>query len=198
MHLTLTPQQITHWTIYLWLTLCAIWIGYAPLAKRSIYRQSPDERFFHIAPAAVGLYLLFGQPISFDTFAWMDLPIFRINLPIAIIGFLIALCGIAFSIWARIALDTNWSDSATVKQDHTLTRNGPYRITRHPIYTGLLLAILGSALERGLIRSLLAILLCAISLWLKITVEEKLMVQRFGDEYIRYRREIPALNPFHF
>jgi protein-S-isoprenylcysteine O-methyltransferase Ste14 len=198
MHLLITAQQIAHWTIYLWFILSAVWLGFAPLAKRTTYRQLPRQRLSHIAPAALGLYLLFGPPIFLDGLHWIDRSVFTVTLPIAVAGFLIALCGIAFSIWARISLDGNWSDSATLKQNHTLTRSGPYRITRHPIYTGILLAILGTALERGLVRSFLAVLFCTLSLWLKIAVEEKLMVQRFGEEYLRYRREIPALNPFHF
>jgi len=56
--------------------------------------------------------------------------------------------GLIFAGWARAHLAGNWSGTVTLKQDHSLTRSGPYRLARHPIYTGLLLAILGSALLR--------------------------------------------------
>lgn len=198
MHLALTISQINHWTIYLWLALTAVWLGFLPLAKPVAYRQSPASRLNHIVPVAAGLYLLFGAARLPLAIAQLNRPAYTPTLNLAIAGLLLTLCGIAFSIWARIILDGNWSGAATLKQGHALVRSGPYRITRHPIYTGLLLALLASAIERGLLRSFVAVLLCAIGLWLKIAVEEKLMVHRFGEEYLRYQREVPTIAPFLF
>jgi len=191
----LTINFIIHATWLLWLLLAAVWLGFVPFVKPTLRRNTSMRFLLHIAPVGLGLYLLFGRP---ERPAMLNEQAFSVTVPIAFAGFVLALCGIAFSIWARCILDGNWSSSATVKQAHDLVRGGPYRMTRHPIYTGLLLALLGSALERGLIRSLVAIPLCALGLWLKLLVEEQVMIKRFGEEYLRYRREVPALAPFLF
>ena len=191
----ITITQIIHWTQLLWLLLCAVWLGSAPFAKRTIHKQSLESRIEQSALFAVGLYLLFGSPSTPD---WFNQPVFRVTVPIALAGLGITVCGVALSIWARLTLGENWSASATVKQDHTLIVRGPYQAVRHPIYTGLLVALLGSALQRGLLRSFLAVIICAVSLWMKVAVEEDFMVRRFGQEYLRYRREVSALVPFLF
>ena len=65
------------------------------------------------------------------------------------LGFVITTAGLAFTVWARRALGTNWSGMPTIKQDHELITRGPYAVVRHPIYTGLLVAIFGSCLAEG-------------------------------------------------
>jgi len=77
-------------------------------------------------------------------------------------------------------------------------RRGPYRLVRHPIYTGLLLALAGSVLEYGQVRSFLAIVVCGVGFWLKMRTEEAFMFERFGAEYLTYRQQVSALVPFIF
>ncbi|MGA8271936.1 MAG: isoprenylcysteine carboxylmethyltransferase family protein, partial [Candidatus Sulfotelmatobacter sp.] len=117
---------------------------------------------------------------------------------IAALGFALIVFGVAFGIWARLTLGSNWSGTVTLKDNHTLIRRGPYRIVRHPIYTGILAALIGSALERGLRRSLIALPLCGLGFWLKIMTEEQFMVQRFGETYLQYKQQVKALVPFLF
>jgi protein-S-isoprenylcysteine O-methyltransferase Ste14 len=69
---------------------------------------------------------------------------------------------------------------------------------RHPIYTGILVALFGSALQHGLVRSFLAVVICGVGLWMKVSAEEQFMVHRFGDQYLRYRRDVSALVPYLF
>ena len=83
----------------------------------------------------------------------------------------------------------------TLKQDHELIRSGPYRWVRHPIYTGLLLAILGSAIALGEWRGLIALVLVAAAVLRRIAIEERFLTQQFGAAYARYRAEVPALVP---
>jgi len=111
-------------------------------------------------------------------------------------GYGLLLAGMVFAGWARLFLGGNWSSNVTLKQDHTLVRSGPYRIVRHPIYTGLLVALLGTAIALGELRCFLGVLLSAIAWKIKSISEETLMVQEFGDQYARYREQVKGLVPY--
>ena len=77
-------------------------------------------------------------------------------------------------------------------------RRGSYRVVRHPIYSGILLGMIGSALQRGEVRSFVGVLICGLSFWLKTRAEEHFMVQRFGEEYVQYRHQVQSARSFHF
>ena len=83
-----------------------------------------------------------------------------------------------------------------IKRDHQLIRSGPYSFVRHPIYSGLLLAILGTATYIGEIRGLFALALAIIGLKWKSLTEESFMQEQFGSSYIEYKRHVKALIPF--
>lgn len=84
----------------------------------------------------------------------------------------------------------------TLKQDHTLTRSGHYRFVRHPIYTGLLLAIFGSGvIALGQWRGVVSLTLATAAFLRKIRIEEQFLREQFGDADNRYRQEVPALIP---
>jgi protein-S-isoprenylcysteine O-methyltransferase Ste14 len=110
---------------------------------------------------------------------------------------LLVAAGLLFAIWARVTLGRNWSGSVTVKEGHTLIRTGPYARIRHPIYTGILLAFVGTALAIGEWRGILAFLLVLLALIIKSCTEEDRMRATFPD-YDDYRRKTAALVPFVF
>ncbi len=85
----------------------------------------------------------------------------------------------------------------TLKQDHELIRSGLYRWVRHPIYTGLLLAILGSAIALDEWRGLAALALATLAFRRKVAIEERFLTQQFGAAYAHYRDDVPALVPWH-
>jgi protein-S-isoprenylcysteine O-methyltransferase Ste14 len=111
-------------------------------------------------------------------------------------GAAITAVGLLFSVWARRHLGKNWSQAVTVKQNHELITSGPYALVRHPIYTGLLLGFLGSAVARGEWRGLLAVALVFGALWNKLKLEEKVMRAQFGGPYETYSRRVAALVPY--
>jgi protein-S-isoprenylcysteine O-methyltransferase Ste14 len=111
-------------------------------------------------------------------------------------GCLLVFAGLSVSVWARVHLGRNWSGRISVKENHQLIQTGPYAIVRHPIYSGLLLAIVGTALAQGEWRGVLAALLMLISFWRKLTVEERWMLDAFGNQYQRYREHTWALIPY--
>ena len=102
--------------------------------------------------------------------------------------------GLLVTLWARWTLAGNWSSDVTFKQGHELIRRGPYRFVRHPIYTGLLMMCLGTAIEIG--HSRLAGLLVAAAFWIKLKQEERLLLRHFPDEYPAYQKQVKAIVPF--
>lgn len=103
--------------------------------------------------------------------------------------------GLGVSVLARVWLGGNWSGTVTLNQVHELIRTGPYRFVRHPIYTGLLLAVLGSAIAENEWRGLLGFAVIVLAFVHKLGIEERFLTQQFGDSYTRYRQEVPALIP---
>ncbi|MGC4029019.1 MAG: isoprenylcysteine carboxylmethyltransferase family protein [Steroidobacteraceae bacterium] len=97
---------------------------------------------------------------------------------------------------ARARIGRNWSGTVTLKQDYELIATGPYALVRHPIYTGLLLAIVGSALARDEWRGVLAMIIAWLAIWRKLRLEERWLQEQFGPSYAEYARRVPALVPF--
>jgi hypothetical protein len=92
-------------------------------------------------------------------------------------------------------LGQNWSGAVTIKVDHQLIRTGPYAWVRHPIYSGFLLAMLGTALTRGELRGLIGIALLWPAFSVKRRMEESFMRKTFGQEYDSYTQSTGALIP---
>jgi protein-S-isoprenylcysteine O-methyltransferase Ste14 len=103
--------------------------------------------------------------------------------------------GLFLAIWARRQLGRNWSGEITIKVDHQLIRSGPYRMLRHPIYTGLLAMYAGTALVTGERLAIIGLAMAAFAYWRKIQLEEANLNLAFGAEYDAYRRETWALVP---
>ncbi|HUH78807.1 MAG TPA: isoprenylcysteine carboxylmethyltransferase family protein [Methanoregula sp.] len=111
-------------------------------------------------------------------------------------GILITIAGLLFAVWARVHLGRYWSPVAEIQVDHRLIRSGPYRYVRNPIYTGILTGFVGTAIVIGLWVAVLACVVGFIAFLLKIRSEEKLLLEKFGGEYVRYRQEVKSLIPW--
>lgn len=110
-------------------------------------------------------------------------------------GAVIVVLGVGLSIWAKLRLGRWFSASFGVKPGHVLVTDGPYGVTRHPIYTGLLAAVAGCALAWNSALTLALAALLVIPLVLHTAVEEALFVEHFGEPYREYRRRVPRLMP---
>ena len=176
----------------IWLVFGVLWFLPAIFGKRTIQRQTSGSRLLQIILILIAYRLLF-RPIPWDV---LNLHIVPATISATIAGYSLLAAGMLFACWARVFLGGNWSASVTLKQDHTLVRSGPYTIVRHPIYTGLLVAMLGTAIAVGELRCFLGVGLAAIAWKMKSLTEEALMVQQFGDQYARYRMEVKALVPY--
>jgi protein-S-isoprenylcysteine O-methyltransferase Ste14 len=144
-------------------------------------------------PLMFAAWLLVQPPIH-----WPVLPVRLVPYGEAAyaVGVAMVAAGLAFSVWARVHIGRNWSATVTVKQDHELVQSGPYRLVRHPIYTGLLLALLGTAVARGDVQGFVAVAVAVAAIWRKLRLEERWMQDTFGDTYARYRAHVAALIPW--
>ena len=111
------------------------------------------------------------------------------------LGLAVLVSSTAFALWARFSLGTSWSVAPEVGGDRRLRTRGPYAVTRHPIYTGLLGMILGTALLAGLGQAILAVVAGLIVFSVKIHAEERLLLANFPDAYPAYRQRVPQLVP---
>lgn len=176
-----------------WIIFCAYWFVMAFGVKRAVKRQSSSSRLVHIAVGVVAYMLLFTGRLSWGP---LKLRFVSWHHDWVIVGVAITYVGVGLAIWARAILGGNWSATVTVKQGHSLVRQGPYAIVRHPIYTGLLVAGFGTALVIGEIHSLVAVGIGALGFLAKSKLEERFMIEQFGREYEDYRQHTWALVPF--
>jgi len=111
------------------------------------------------------------------------------------LGLAVLLAATALTLWARFVLGLMWSAVPAVKEGHQLRTSGPYAITRHPIYTGLLGMLLGSLLVAGAGWWIVPFPVALILIEFKIRIEERFMTAEFPEEYPRYRKRVPQLVP---
>lgn len=107
----------------------------------------------------------------------------------------LTLLGILFAIWARIHLGRNWSAAPAVKEKHELVTSGPYRFVRHPIYTGALIAVLGTALT-GRLFAIAILIFFSVIVFRRIGKEEAIMLELFPNDYPTYQARTRRLIPF--
>jgi len=177
-----------------WIAFFAYWWLNARDVKPATRTESPWIRFgVYGLPLLIAIGLL-GPERWFG--GWLGERFVTPTDLVLAVALMLAVAGIALAIWARRILGPNWSGVVQLKQDHELIEAGPYRWIRHPIYTGLLLAFLGTALRTGEWRGLLAVLIVGLSFWRKLRLEERWLIEHFGERYEAYRKRSKALIPF--
>ncbi len=112
-----------------------------------------------------------------------------------VLGVTVTGLGILLCVWARVHLGRYWSDKVVLKADHQLVRSGPYRYLRHPIYSGVLLGILGTAIAIGEWRGGLALAIMSANYFVKARREERVLAGQFGEQYAEYRKQAGFLAP---
>ena len=156
-------------------------------------RESVASRVSHILPLVLAVWLFIRPGMAGPALGAPILP-YADSFPV--IGALLVAAGLGFAVWARMHLAGNWSGTVTVKQDHELVRSGPYALVRHPIYTGLLLAAVGTVVAIDRWSALVALALMAAAFLRKIVIEERFMADAFGPAYAAYSRTTPRLVPY--
>jgi len=181
--------SIAVWPFFVFL---AFWVITWQSVKKNAEKQRAPEWFSYFIFAIIGAILLFGLTTT-ATFSNPGLPV---SLASQSFGFLLELLGLCFAIWARITIGRNWGSTVTFKEKHELITRGPYRLVRHPIYTGLLAMFLGAAIYIGPLVGFIGVLSLFMSFWIKSRQEERLMTKHFKSKYANYRKRTKALIPF--
>lgn len=182
-----TVAEAVTWTC--WGALGLVWAAGALLARRGsavAERAGRDVASTAAAVAGVGIVVspaAWWQPLTTGA-GW-----------VLVAGLVLLLPATAWAIGARLALGSMWASAVTVRQDHQLRTGGPYRVTRHPVYTGILGMLAGTTLALGLGRWVALTVIVALILLAKARAEERLLAAAFPAEYEDYARKVPMIVP---
>lgn len=171
-----------------WSGIALYWVTPKKSAQSGEFRF---YRFFRLLVLALTFALLFWGGTAVGFLGEKFVPG---GTSTAIAGFAVALCGIALALWARVHLGRYWSDKVELKVDHQLIRTGPYAYLRHPIYSGVLLGVAGTALLVGEWRGVLAFFILLINYVIKAKKEERILAGAFGD-FADHRKQAGFLLP---
>lgn len=176
----------------IWAAWVASWLVAAFWAARTQRRAGPSIELPYRILLGVGIVLM-------TPWAAQGLGAAPLWKPGAIGSYLLAafaLAGLALTWWARLHLGRLWSGAITRKEGHRIIDSGPYALVRHPIYTGLIAAIVASALAEATATALGGAALIVLSFWVKARAEERFLIGELGaDAYEAYRRRVPMLVP---
>jgi protein-S-isoprenylcysteine O-methyltransferase Ste14 len=173
-----------------WTAVGAVWLVGALLERRRGSEVAGREGR-DIASAAAGAG---GVVVALAPAAWWR-PIVVASPALRVAGIPLLLTATAGAIWARVALGRMWSSGALTREAHILRTTGPYRFSRHPIYTAIIAMVAATALCEGIGRWAAILLLVAVMLTVKAHLEERLLLREFGPMYGRYRTQVPRLIP---
>ena len=171
--------------LVLWMAFCVYWLVSAFGTKKYVpgsRRRGAAIRILFI----VAVWLLFHSPAARR---YVGHHPFSSDPTIQIAGILICAAGMAFAFWARVHLGRNWGVPMSLREGHELVTTGPYRLVRHPIYFGILLACLGSGLAADNWWWFIAFLFFLAYFTYSVRIEEKAMMRQFPDQYPEYKRK---------
>lgn len=184
-------QSWQYWSV---VALWVVWELYWGISARGVKRASTKEPFLSRLPVLIALITGIACMLVPD---WISPYLARPFLPqggmFFYLGYAVQVSGLTLAFWARAVLGRNWSGRVTIKEEHELVTSGPYRRLRHPIYSGALLAVTGSAIALGWIGGLVTVVLFMSVFVHKIRLEERMLIGHFGDAYIQYRKQTNAL-----
>jgi protein-S-isoprenylcysteine O-methyltransferase Ste14 len=173
----------------IWCVFAIYWEYAAKTASKALSSESRGSRSIHVIAITAGQLLLFFSVPGLNG-NWLSRSVLLVAL-----GFAFEVGGFLLAVWARRCLGKHWSGEITIKIDHQLVRNGPYKYVRHPIYTAMLMLYIGAAIVSGQWHALAGAALAAIAYSRKIPMEEANLARAFPEEYNDYRRQTRALVP---
>ena len=178
------------------LTQIIFWILYKR-SKKKITQNKGGWLMRTLAIIIVGSFIFLREQIT-SIIPFFTLELWDYSLWTGILADVIVLLGMSLMIWSRITLGENWSANVLVKEKHELITKGPYTYVRHPIYSGLIMMILGIAIYSGSFSEVFLFVLFFFGAYYKGIKEERLLTKHFPEEYPNYKKQVKALIPFIF
>ena len=175
-----------------WAAFGGYWLVAARGGEVEHTAESPFYRPVRLAILVITFTLLFSRRLAFGFLGRQLMP--RLVV-VACVGFALTLTGLALAMWARTHLGRYWSDKVVLKVNHQLVQDGPYAYMRHPIYSGVLLGVAGTALVVDEWRGALAFLVLLANYWIKAVQEEKILSAGFGEQFANHKRRAGFLFP---
>jgi protein-S-isoprenylcysteine O-methyltransferase Ste14 len=173
-----------------WLAFWIFWLAAATGAKAS--RRGPGWRRFAGARVALLIVIVFlARDLGFRARPTSVSPV------LAGIGLALFAAGLALAIWARLYIGRNWGMPMSRREEPQLVTTGPYRKVRHPIYSGIILALVGTTLATTL-YALIAVVVVGGYFIYSATQEETFLAQEFPDSYPAYKHSTKMLIPYLF
>jgi protein-S-isoprenylcysteine O-methyltransferase Ste14 len=192
----MNQEQFIRVLEWAWIAFGLYWVFAARRVQAARTTESAAYRAFRFLVLTITFTLLFAK---WTAIGFLGRSFLSRAQPLEYIGFIAALAGLAIAIWARISLGQYWSDKIVLKVDHQLVRSGPYARMRHPIYSGVLLGVAGSALVVDEWRAVLAFLLLLTNYMVKAKREDKILAGAFAQDFAKHRRRagllLPRLHP---
>lgn len=188
-----TLIRLSQW---LWGAFFLFWIISARARQRESAGEAParegaGSRVAHVALVSLAFFLLLWPRWG----RFLETELWRGQTWTIVAGLGIEILGLGFAVWARGALGKNWTGRITTSGAQDLVIAGPYRIVRHPIYTGFLTGLVGTAVVVDAVRGLVAVAIAAGAYARKVRREETALRGRFGSRYEEYSARVSALVP---
>jgi protein-S-isoprenylcysteine O-methyltransferase Ste14 len=180
------------WINGLWILFGLYWLVSAAKLKKIKRRESWTQRLVYVLPLVAAACLLARPEARYGLLGARFVPAGPVS---EWAGVLLTAAGVAVAFWARWHLGANWSGTVTLKEEHELIRTGPYSSIRHPIYTGILLALLGTVVTAGEVRGLLALAIAWVSFYVKARREESFLTHEFGEKFGAHAKQTGMFLP---
>ena len=178
--------------VVVWLLLALVWVIAAPKAKRRVAGSRTSGGWYRLV---IFLFLVFVFSDSSVLTFFKTHRLIPLNDVTGIICVVLCAVGVAFAIWARVTLGTNWGAPMTIKEHRELVTGGPYQFVRHPIYSGALLGMFGTAIVGGTAWLVVFVFLVGYFTYCSLQ-EERQLAEDFPAEFAAYKARTKLLVPF--
>jgi protein-S-isoprenylcysteine O-methyltransferase Ste14 len=175
-----------------WIVFAAYWAISALKTRRTVQQESFVSRYGVLFLEILGFVLLFSEHAGVG---FLGYHFVHQTYALVVAGVALIWIGISIALWARWHLGQYWSARVTLKEDHKLIRTGPYAYFRHPIYSGIELAAIGTALDIDHWRCVAGVCVIVLGYWIKAKREESMLLAQFGEAFKEHCRNTGFLIP---
>lgn len=186
----MTPDTAASAIRVAWITFALFWLASSRRVKATERAETQISLVIRIAGSLLAVLFAFVR------WGVLGNALFSRTQALLATSVVLAWAGVLFAIWARVMLGRNWSATVTLKQSHDLIQSGPYRLVRHPIYSGMLLSFVGVILFLDSVGGAVGLGIAIAVYYLKARQEETILAGHFGQAWEQYCSRTRAIIPF--